>query len=233
MNPDLRALYAELLRAHGPQGWWWPGEEPFEIAVGAILVQRSRWEQADVAVTALRARGLLEAVALAATPEEEVRELVRAAGFPSQKPRRLRALAAWWAERAPQVPGLTDAELRAELRGVDGVGEETADAISLYCFGRPAFLCDEYARRALAERGHAVPRSYAAFARALAPSLAEAAFTVAELAELHGLIVEEGKAAALARPRPARPTPGVPVPSGLRPSSRAPRAAAARRPAAR
>lgn len=230
MRVDLRALRDELLRRHGPQGWWWPGEEPFEIAVGAILVQRSRWEQADVAVTALRARGLLEAAALAATPEEEVRELVRAAGFPSQKPRRLRALAAWWAERAPQVPGLTDAELRSELRGVDGVGEETADAISLYCFGRPAFLCDEYARRALAERGHAVPRSYTAFARWIAPSLEEAAFTVAELAELHGLIVEEGKAAALARSRPAAPGR---APSGLRPSSRAPRAAAARPPAAR
>ena len=62
---DLRALQRELLERHGPQGWWWPGQEPFEIAVGAILVQRSRWEQADLAITALRGAGLLEPAALA------------------------------------------------------------------------------------------------------------------------------------------------------------------------
>ena len=46
-----------------------------------------------------------------------------------------------------------------------------------------------------------VPGSYRAFARALAPALEEAAFSVPELAELHGLIVEEGKL----RARPAAP----------------------------
>lgn len=194
MRADLRALQRELLERHGPQGWWWPGQEPFEIAVGAILVQRSRWEQADLAITALRGAGLLEPAALAGAEEGVVRELARPAGFPSQKPRRLLALAAWWAERAAHVDELSDAALRAELRGIDGVGEETADAILLYCFRRPAFLCDEYARRVLGDRGHAVPRSYPAFARALHAPLASARFSVPELAELHGLIVEEGKA---------------------------------------
>ena len=62
---DLRALHQQLRALHGPQGWWWPGEEPFEIAVCAVLVQRSRWEQAAAAITALRGAGLLEAEALA------------------------------------------------------------------------------------------------------------------------------------------------------------------------
>lgn len=190
---DLRALHRELRARHGPQGWWWPGEEPFEIAVGAVLVQRSRWEQAAAALAALRGAGLLEAGALAAADEETVRALVRAAGFPRTKPRRVRALARWWTERAEAVGPLGDAELRAELLGVEGVGEETADAIALYCFGRPAFLCDEYARRVLTDRGAEVPGSYRAFRRALAPALAGAGLDVPELAELHGLIVEEGK----------------------------------------
>jgi endonuclease-3 related protein len=189
----LRPLQQELLARHGAQGWWWPGEEPFEIALGAVLVQRSRWEQAAAALAALEAAGLREPAPLAAAAEERVRELVRPAGFPRTKPRRVQALAAWWSHRAGQVAGLDDAALRAELLGIEGVGEETADAISLYCFSRPAFLCDEYARRALRERGAEVPGSYRAFRRALGPALEEASFSVPELAELHGLIVEEGK----------------------------------------
>lgn len=192
---DLRALHRELRARHGPQGWWWPGEKPFEIAVGAVLVQRSRWEQAALSIDALRAAGLLEPRALAAADEEIVRELVRGSGFPTAKPRRLRALATWVAEHGPAAAALGDAELRAHLLGVEGVGEETADAISLYCFSRPAFLCDEYARRLLRERGMEVPASYRAFRRAIAPALEAAELSVAELAELHGLIVEQGKSA--------------------------------------
>ena len=190
---DLRALHHELRERHGPQGWWWPGEEPFEIAVGAVLVQRSRWEQAASAIAALRAAGLLDPAPLAATEEEAVRELVRPAGFPRSKPRRVRALARWWTERAEAAHALDDASLRAELLGIEGVGEETADAISLYCFSRPAFLCDEYARRVLGDRGAAVPGSYRAFRRGLEGAVADADFEAIELAELHGLIVEEGK----------------------------------------
>ena len=200
---DLRALHRELLARHGPQGWWWPGEEPFEIALGAVLVQRCRWEQAAQALDALSAAGLREPALLAAAEEDRVRELVRPAGFPRSKPRRVQALAAWWAGRAEAAAEVDDAALRRELLGIEGVGEETADAISLYCFSRPAFLCDEYARRALRERGAMVPGSYRALARALAPALEDAAFDVAELAELHGLIVEEGKL----RARPAAPAP--------------------------
>src|SRR5699024_10793651 len=66
-------------------------------------------------------------------------------------------------------------------------------AISLYCFSRRAFLCDEYARRVLSDRGAAVPASYRSFRRALDPALARTSLTVAELAVLHGLIVAEGK----------------------------------------
>ena len=190
---DLRALQRELRARHGPQGWWWPGKEPFEIAVGAMLVQRCRWEQAAAAIAALRAAGLLAPAPLGAADEEAIRELVRPAGFPRTKPRRVQALARWWTERADEADALDDTTLRTELLAIEGVGEETADAISLYCFSRPAFLCDEYARRVLTDRGAEVPAGYRAFRRSIAPALDSARFDVPELAELHGLIVEEGK----------------------------------------
>lgn len=192
---DLRSLHHELRGRHGPQGWWWPGVEPFEIAVGAVLVQRSRWEQAAQSIDALRRAGLLDPTALAVADEERVRELVRGSGFPTSKPRRVQALAHWVRQRAVHARELEDAPLRIELLGVEGIGEETADAISLYCFARPVFVCDEYARRLLRKLGMEVPSSYRAFRRAIAPALERAELSVTELAELHGLIVEEGKSA--------------------------------------
>lgn len=206
---DLRQVQAELRERHGELRDWWPGQTPFEIAVGAVLVQRSRWEQAQKALERLREEHLLEAAALAAVPEERLRELVRGAGFPRQKPRRLHALARWMRDRAPAAGALGDEDLRGELLAVEGIGEETADAISLYVFSRPAFLCDEYARRILRERGVEVPRGYAAFRRAIAPALARAAFTTAELAQLHGLIVEEGRHRSRRGTSPAHRSPGL------------------------
>src|SRR5699024_5546928 len=103
---DLRSLYRDLLQRHGPQGWWWPGREPFEIAVGAVLVQRSRWEQAAVSIANLRCAGLLDPAALAAADEETVRPLVRPSGFPTAKPRRLLSLARWVEDRAGAVARL-------------------------------------------------------------------------------------------------------------------------------
>ena len=119
---DLHALHRELLARHGPQGWWWPGEQPFEIALGAVLVQRSRWEQAAQALAALTDAGLREPAPLAAADEEHVRELVRPAGFPRSKPRRVQALAAWWAERAEAAAELDEAFVAELLVGAqDGV----------------------------------------------------------------------------------------------------------------
>ena len=54
----LLRLYRALLAHHGPQGWW-PARTPFEVAVGAILVQHAAWAGAARAIAALRAAGRL------------------------------------------------------------------------------------------------------------------------------------------------------------------------------
>ena len=45
------------------------------------------------------------------------------------------------------------AELRRELLGIHGIGEETADCIVLYAAGKPTFVIDEYTRRILGRLG--------------------------------------------------------------------------------
>ena len=45
----LLNMYGAMLEALGPSGWW-PGETPFEVAVGAILTQNTSWKNVERAI---------------------------------------------------------------------------------------------------------------------------------------------------------------------------------------
>ena len=49
LNEILLDIYQRLFRQYGPQ-YWWPGDGPFEIALGAILTQGTSWSNAEKAL---------------------------------------------------------------------------------------------------------------------------------------------------------------------------------------
>ena len=156
MTATLHEVYDRLLAALGPQHWW-PGNSPFEVLVGAVLVQNTSWKNVQRAIENLQERDLLEPEALYAVPPEELEELIRPAGYYRIKARRLRSLLEFVVDR---YGGSLDAmfgaglpALREELLGVHGVGPETADSILLYAGGLPTFVVDAYTNRVLARHG--------------------------------------------------------------------------------
>lgn len=187
-------LYAALERHYGPQRWW-PGRTPYEIAVGAILVQFTAWGNAARAIRELRSRGFLNPVRLAAGTEAEVADAVRAAGTYRLKARRVRAFTRWLLDRfSGRFHGMRRAPLaalRVDLLKVAGIGPETADAILLYAAGRPVFVIDEYARRVLGRHrliaANAPYEEVRAFLEAHLPS------DPALFNEYHALLVAVGK----------------------------------------
>lgn len=206
----LLRLYAALLARYGPQRWW-PGRTPFEVAVGAVLTQHTAWPNAARAVAALRAARLLVPARLARVPEARLARLVRSAGTPRVKARRLRAFVRWWLEAGGlgRLRGAPLGSLRRALLGVHGLGPETADAILLYAADRPVFVADAYARRVLA-RHRLLPRGVRyeaarAFLEAHLPS------DPTLFNEFHALLVAVGKAHCRAEPR----CPGCPLRSDL------------------
>ena len=54
----LRAMYERLAEAYGPQ-YWWPGETPLEITLGAYLTQNTSWRAVERSLGNLRERGRL------------------------------------------------------------------------------------------------------------------------------------------------------------------------------
>jgi endonuclease-3 related protein len=153
---NLQRAYERLLSAFGPQHWW-PGESPFEVMVGAVLVQNTAWRNVERAIANLRDAGVMEPRAMYALPPKDLAELIRPAGYYQVKTRRLRNLLKFVVE---EYDGSLDAmfstsfdTLREQLLSIHGIGPETADAILLYAGGLPTFVVDTYTHRILARHG--------------------------------------------------------------------------------
>jgi endonuclease-3 related protein len=198
----LLRLYEALRRRFGAQRWW-PAQSPYEVAVGAMLAQHTAWGNAARAVAALRARRLLTPSRLAAVPIGSLGRVIRPAGTPRVKARRLRALTRFILERMDgrlhRMRTMPLGPLRADLLDIPGLGPETADAILLYAAGRPVFVADAYARRVLARHRLIDPRAGYEEARrwleAHLPSDPDL------FNEFHALLVAVGKSHCRSRPR--------------------------------
>ena len=190
----LVRLYRALLARHGPQGWW-PARTPFEVAVGAILVQHTAWLGAARAVAALRAAGLLTPGRLAGADIATLGALVRPAGTWGLKARRLLDFTRWLLARTrgdfAVLRRLPLGPLRRELLGVPGLGPETADVILLYAAGRPVFVADAYVRRVLAR--HRLLRAGADYEAARVFVEAHLPSDPALFNEFHALLVAVAK----------------------------------------
>ncbi len=151
-QPLLLSYYEAMLAALGPSQWW-PGQTPFEIALGAILTQNTNWPNVEKAMANLRGRNLLDARALHALPESDLAELIRPSGSFRVKARRVRNfldfLDASCGLDLDLLKTQDTAALREALLAVSGIGPETADSILLYALDHPAFVVDAYTRRIL------------------------------------------------------------------------------------
>ena len=64
MPEKLSLMYKKLYACFGPQ-YWWPGDTPFEVAVGAILTQNTSWGNVEKAIENLKNAKCTESVCTA------------------------------------------------------------------------------------------------------------------------------------------------------------------------
>ncbi len=187
-------IYERLSRHYGPTDWW-PGDTPFEIAVGAILTQNTNWKNVERAIANLKRERLLGPKKILACEDAVLEAALRPSGYFRIKTRRLRNFCRYLVERYRGSMKRLAAQpldiLRAELLAVNGIGPETADDILLYACDKPVFVVDAYTRRIFSRHGLCAPDiAYeplrALFERNLEPDLHL-------YKEYHGLIVFVGK----------------------------------------
>jgi len=187
-------IFETLLKTYGPQDWW-PAETPFEVMVGAILVQNTNWTNVERAITALKARKLLDLGRLRALSDSELADLIRPAGYFRVKARRLRNLLDFLASACGgNIRRMADFPvevLRQQLLSVNGIGPETADSILLYALDKPVFVVDAYTRRLL--NRHGFPEAASDYQKIQSLFTTHLAPDARLFNEYHALIVRLGK----------------------------------------
>ncbi|WP_406660433.1 DNA-3-methyladenine glycosylase [Methanolobus sp. ZRKC3] len=182
-------MYHILLKELGPQ-YWWPAETVFEVVVGAMLTQQTKWTNVENAISKLKEHGLLEPSSLSQSDVVLLEELVRCCGFYRQKAFRLKNIASIFHEQGMEkIFSMPLDDLRPWMLSIKGVGAETADSIILYAAGKPKFVIDAYTTRIMKCLG--VEGDYMELQRLFESSLPR---DVDLYKEYHALIVEYSKA---------------------------------------
>ncbi len=136
---------------------WWPGDTALEIIVGAVLTQNTSWKNVEKAIANLKSAGLLDIKSLHNTEEETLAGHIRSSGYYNLKTIRLKnIIKVIHDEYRSSIELLKEkelSELRIQLLGVKGIGEETADSILLYALEKPIFVIDAYTKRFLTNHG--------------------------------------------------------------------------------
>lgn len=152
MRNKLLLIYNKLYSHFGPQHWW-PGETPFEVAVGAVLTQNTNWGNVEKAIDNLKREGKLNASAIHKITTESLAALIKPAGYFNVKAKRLKHFVSFlMKDYGGSMSRMKDAKLpsiREDLLRVNGIGPETADSIILYALEKPVFVVDAYTKRVL------------------------------------------------------------------------------------
>lgn len=129
----------------GSYEWWDNLKTADEILISAILVQMTRWESVKKVIVKLREKGLNELNRLADLTEEEIEDLIKGVNFYKTKAQRLKKLALIVKEIG--IESLISEEKR--LKEIEGIGDETAEALQLFVGNLPVFPRSTYASRVL------------------------------------------------------------------------------------
>lgn len=155
-NGDLTKIYYLLFQRFGPQ-YWWPGDTPFEVVIGAILTQNTSWTNVALAIQNLKDTGCLDPKSLHSIDTSELANLIRPSGYYQIKAERLKTFIDYlFLHHEGRLEGMFDQDLntlRGELLRIKGIGLETADSIILYAANQPIFVVDAYTRRIFSRHG--------------------------------------------------------------------------------
>ncbi len=153
---QLMSLYKHLSEHFGNDTWW-IAETPFEVMVGALLIQQTTWKNVENSIANLKDAELLSIESLALADITAIEDCIRPSGFYRQKAGRLKALARYLLEGYSGDLNEFFARdthiIRKELLSLAGIGQETADSILLYADKKLKFVIDAYTFRTFKHLG--------------------------------------------------------------------------------
>jgi endonuclease-3 related protein len=148
---------------------WWPNYGTFEVVVGAVLTQNTKWENVEKALNRWKmekagspknreifggAEGEWRIEDVAGLDPVFLAEIIKPAGFYNQKSKRLIDLSRNILRDFGDFENFRENVSREWLLDQKGIGFETADSILCYACGRDIMVVDAYTRRLLKKHGY-------------------------------------------------------------------------------
>ena len=134
--------------------YWWPNVDSFEVLVGAILTQNSKWENVEKSLNNLKNAINLEVEELASLDINFLAFLIKPSGFYNQKAKRLITLSRNILKDFGSFEAFQKEVNRDWLLSQKGIGFESADAILCYACKRETIVVDAYTKRLLSKNGY-------------------------------------------------------------------------------
>jgi len=160
----FESLFFKLVKKYGKARNQWRlwckrnknEKEREEVAIGAILTQRTSWQNVEKAIENLKRAGLLSLRKISLTHQKKLTVFLKPTGFYQRKAECLLSFSKFVIKNYGSINDMKKVRLeslREELLKINGIGKETADSILLYALDKPIFVIDEYTRR-IVKREH-------------------------------------------------------------------------------
>jgi endonuclease-3 related protein len=152
---ELYYLYEKLFEKYGDLHWW-PGDTRDEIIIGAILTQRTSWNNVEKAIKNLKDNNLLNFTNILNSNLELLKVCIKPSGFYQSKAIVLKNISSFFnINKIKEFEETQKVEkIRNQLLDIKGIGPETADSILLYGFDKKKFVVDAYTRRIIERIGY-------------------------------------------------------------------------------
>ena len=146
----LRLKELNLLK-NSPK-FWWPNYGSFEVVIGAVLTQNTKWESVQKALKNLE--NFLELESFLQLDIATLKEAIKPSGFYNQKAQALYILARNIKRDFEDFENFKRDVDREWLLNQKRVGQETADSILCYACGKSVMVVDAYSNRLLKSFGY-------------------------------------------------------------------------------
>ena len=127
--------------------YWWPGNNDFEVLIGAILTQNTKWTNVEKSLENLKKLKLLDLEKLSNIDIDVLISAIAPSGFKNQKSIRIKKLCQNIIDEFGNFETFKEKVCRDWLLSQKGIGEETADAILCYSCHKEEMVVDSYTNR--------------------------------------------------------------------------------------
>jgi endonuclease-3 related protein len=132
---------------------WWPNSGSFEVIIGAILTQNTKWQNVEKALENLRNINALNLEAIVQMDIKLLANTIKPSGFYNTKAKYIKRLSLNIKKDFEDFNNFRQEVTRKWLLSNKGVGFESADSILCYACHRDEMVADAYSYRLLVAFG--------------------------------------------------------------------------------